>query len=108
MRHSARDLVSNHLSFYIFHHSSLFREEQWPRGIVANGFVLMEGAKLSKSLEHIIPLRQGIAKFGADPVRLGVMATPERGQDTELSDGLAVPPQERLATPMGRGRDLGW
>jgi leucyl-tRNA synthetase len=107
MRHSARDLVSNHLSFYIFHHSSLFPEEQWPRGIVANGFVLMEGAKMSKSLENIIPLRQGIAKFGADPVRVGVMATAELGQDTDFSESLAVSIQERLATLIGQARKLG-
>ncbi len=107
MRHSARDLVSNHLSFYIFHHSSLFPEKQWPRGIVANGFVLMEGAKMSKSLENIIPLRQGIAKFGADPVRVGVMATAELGQDTDFSESLAVSIQERLATLIGQARKLG-
>jgi len=107
MRHSARDLVSNHLSFYIFHHSSLFPEKQWPRGVVANGFVLMEGAKMSKSLENIIPLRQGIAKFGADPVRVGVMATAELGQDTDFSESLAVSIQERLATLMGQARKLG-
>jgi leucyl-tRNA synthetase len=107
MRHSARDLVSNHLSFYIFHHSSLFPEKQWPRGIVANGFVLMEGAKMSKSLENIIPLRQGIAKFGADPVRVGVMATAELGQDTDFSESLAVAIQERLATLIGQARKLG-
>ena len=107
MRHSARDLVSNHLSFYIFHHSSLFPEKQWPRGIVANGFVLMEGAKMSKSLENIIPLRQGIAKFGADPVRLGVMATAELGQDTDFSESLAVSIQERLASLIGQARKLG-
>jgi leucyl-tRNA synthetase len=107
MRHSARDLVSNHLSFYIFHHSSLFPEKQWPRGIVANGFVMMEGAKMSKSLENIIPLRQGIAKFGADPVRVGVMATAELGQDTDFSESLAVSIQERLATLIGQARKLG-
>ena len=107
MRHSARDLVSNHLSFYIFHHTSLFPEKQWPKGIVANGFVLMEGSKMSKSLENIIPLRQGIAKFGADPVRVGVMATAELGQDTDFSEGLALSIQERLASLMGQARKLG-
>src|SRR3989454_7531472 len=107
MRHSARELVSNHLSFYIFHHSTLFPEKQWPRGIVANGFVLMEGSKMSKSLQNIIPLRQGIAKFGADPVRVGVMATAELGQDVDFSEGLAVSIQERLATLMGQARKLG-
>ncbi|TMH96905.1 leucine--tRNA ligase [Candidatus Bathyarchaeota archaeon] len=106
MRHSARDLVSNHLSFYIFHHSSLFPEKQWPKGIVANGFVLMEGSKMSKSLENIIPLRQGIAKFGADPVRVGVMATAELGQDTDFSESLAASIQERLATLIGQARKL--
>jgi len=106
MRHSARDLVSNHLSFYIFHHSSLFPEKQWPKGIVANGFVLMEGSKMSKSLENIIPLRQGIAKFGADPVRVGVMATAELGQDTDFSESLAASIQERLATLIGQTRKL--
>jgi leucyl-tRNA synthetase len=107
MRHSARDLVSNHLSFYTFHHASLFPEKQWPRGIVANGFVLMEGAKMSKSLENIIPLRQGIAKFGADPVRVGVMATAELGQDTDFSESLAVSIRERLAALIGQARKLG-
>jgi leucyl-tRNA synthetase len=106
MRHSGRDLVSNHLSFYIFHHSSLFSEKQWPSGIVANGFVLMEGAKMSKSLENIIPLRQGIAKFGADPIRVGVMATAELGQDTDFSEGLAISIQERLAAIIGQARKL--
>ncbi len=107
MSHSGRDLVSNHLSFYIFHHSSLFPEKQWPKGIVANGFVLMEGSKMSKSLENIIPLRQGIAKFGADPVRVGVLATAELGQDTDFSEGLAVSIQERLAALIGQARKVG-
>jgi leucyl-tRNA synthetase len=107
MRHSARELVSNHLSFYIFHHSTLFPERQWPKGIVANGFVLMEGAKMSKSLQNIIPLRQGIARFGADPVRVGVLATAELGQDTDFSEGLAASIQERLATLLGQARKIG-
>jgi len=107
MRHSARDLVSNHLSFYIFHHSTMFSEKKWPKGIVANGFVLMEGAKMSKSLQNIMPLRQGIARFGADPVRVGVMATAELGQDTDFSEGLAVSIQERLVSLMGQAKSVG-
>src|SRR5438132_12738398 len=61
MRASARELVSNHLSFYIFHHSTLFPERQWPKGIVANGFVFMEGAKMSKAVQAIIALCQALA-----------------------------------------------
>jgi leucyl-tRNA synthetase len=68
---------------------------------------LMEGAKMSKSLENIIPLRQGIAKFGADPVRLGIMATAELGQDTDFSESLAVSIHERLASLIKQARKLG-
>jgi len=67
----------------------------------------MEGAKMSKSLENIIPLRQGIAKFGADPVRVGVMATAELGQDTDFSEVLALTIQERLSALIGQARKLG-
>lgn len=107
MRHSARDLVSNHLTFYVFHHSTLFPETHWPKGIVANGFVLMEGSKMSKSLQNILPLRQGIAKFGADPVRVGIMATAELSQDTDFSETLAASLQERLVSLMGQAKKIG-
>ena len=56
-RHSGRDLIPNHLSFFIFNHSTIFEEENWPKQIVVNGSVLMEGKKMSKSLGNIIPLR---------------------------------------------------
>ena len=57
-RHSGRDLVPNHLSFFIFNHSIIFPKSQWPRQIVVNGSVLMDGKKMSKSMGNIIPLRR--------------------------------------------------
>jgi len=107
MRHSAKDLVSNHLSMYIFHHTALFPRNLWPKGIVANGFVLMERAKMSKSLENIIPLRQAIAKFGADPLRIGVLSTAELNQDTDFSESLVATIQERLVNLLAQSRKLG-
>jgi leucyl-tRNA synthetase len=107
MRHSAKDLVSNHLSFYMFHHTALFPREQWPKGIVANGFVMMSGDKMSKSLENIIPLRQAVAKFGADPLRIGVLATAELNQDTDFSESLATTIQERLVSLISQARKVG-
>jgi len=106
MRHSAKDLVSNHLSFYIFHHTALFAQDQWPRGIVANGFVLMAGDKMSKSLENIIPLRQAVAKFGADPLRIGTLATAELNQDTDFNETLATTIQDRLIGLISQSRKL--
>ncbi len=107
MSHSGKDLVSNHLTFYAFHHATLFPQDKWPKGIVANGFVLMEGAKMSKSLENIRPLRQGIARFGADPLRIGVMATAELNQDTDFSESVVVAIHERLINLILQSRKLG-
>lgn len=107
MRHSAKDLIPNHLTFYVFQHAVLYPRERWPKGIVANGFVMMEGMKMSKSLENIIPLRQGIEKYGADPVRMGVMATAELGQDTDFSDSVTSSIQERLIGLISQAKKLG-
>ncbi len=107
MRHSAKDLIPNHLTFYVFQHAVLFPPEHRPKGIVANGFVMMEGTKMSKSLENIIPLRQGIEKYGADPVRMGVMATAELGQDTDFSASVTTSIQERLFNLISQARKLG-
>ncbi|MEM2980468.1 MAG: leucine--tRNA ligase, partial [Thermoproteota archaeon] len=37
LRNSGKDLVANHLTFYIFHHVAIFPEEKWPKQISVNG-----------------------------------------------------------------------
>ncbi len=95
-RHSGRDLVPNHLTFMIFNHIAIFPEELWPCQIAVNGSVLMEGQKMSKSYGNIIPLREAIEMFGADPLRLAVLATAELLQDADFSTTLAKSMQGRL------------
>lgn len=95
-RHSGRDLVPNHLTFFIFNHSAIFPEKNWPRQIVVNGSVLMEGKKMSKSLGNIIPLRGAVNTYGADPLRLAILATAELLQDADMSLGLVKTFGERL------------
>jgi leucyl-tRNA synthetase len=95
-RHSGRDLVSNHLTFMLFNHTAIFPEELWPRQIVTNGSVMMEGSKMSKSFGNIIPLREGLKRFGADPIRLSVVATAELLQDAEFRFSIAKAMCERL------------
>jgi leucyl-tRNA synthetase len=95
-RHSGRDLVPNHLTFMIFNHTAIFPEELWPRQIVTNGSVMMEGAKMSKSFGNIVPLREALTMFGADPLRISVLATAELLQDADFSPSLAKSMRERL------------
>jgi leucyl-tRNA synthetase len=84
-RHSGRDLVPNHLAFFIFNHAAIFTKDKWPRQIVVNGSVLMEGKKMSKSLGNIIPLRHAIEDYGADSIRLTMLASAEILQDSDFS-----------------------
>jgi len=84
-RHSGRDLVQNHLSFFIFNHVAIFARENWPRKIVVNGSVLMEGKKMSKSLGNIIALRAAIKEYSADAIRLAMLSSAELLQDADFS-----------------------
>jgi leucyl-tRNA synthetase len=95
-RHSARELIPNHLAFMIFNHTAIFPENHWPRQIATNGEVMMEGSKMSKSFGNIIPLREGLDKFGADPLRLSVLSTAELLQDSDFSPAIAESMRERL------------
>ncbi len=84
-RHSGRDLVPNHLSFFIFNHSIIFPKSQWPKQIVVNGSVLMDGKKMSKSMGNIIPLRSTIKQFNADSIRVAMLVLGELLQDVDFS-----------------------
>ncbi|MEM3143567.1 MAG: leucine--tRNA ligase, partial [Candidatus Nitrosotenuis sp.] len=84
-RHSGRDLVPNHLTFFVLNHVAIFPEENWPRQIVVNGSVLMDGKKMSKSMGNIIPLRQAIKEYGADPIRLAIIISAELLQDADFN-----------------------
>ncbi|HET6590981.1 MAG TPA: leucine--tRNA ligase [Candidatus Nitrosocosmicus sp.] len=84
-RHSGRDLVPNHLSFFIFNHSIIFQKSQWPKQIVVNGSVLMDGKKMSKSMGNIIPLRSTIRQFSADSIRVAMLILGELLQDVDFS-----------------------
>jgi len=84
-RHSGRDLVPNHLTFFVLNHVVLFPKENWPKEIVVNGSVLMDGKKMSKSMGNIIPLRDAVKKFGADPIRLSILISAELLQDADFN-----------------------
>jgi len=84
-RHSGRDLVPNHLTFFVLNHVAVFPENNWPKEIVVNGSVLMDGKKMSKSMGNIIPLRQAIRDYGADPIRLAIIISAELLQDADFN-----------------------
>ncbi len=95
-RHSAGELIFNHLTMYIFNHSAIFAKEYWPKQIAVNGMVLSEGEKMSKSLGNIVPLVDAIEKFGTDVIRMQVIASADLFSDSDFSEVAANGIDERF------------
>jgi leucyl-tRNA synthetase len=71
-RASAKELIFNHLTFYIFQHLALFPEGHYPLEIEANGMINIEGDKMSKSTGNSITLQELMDRFGSDGTRFGL------------------------------------
>jgi len=85
-RVSANDLISNHLTFYLYHHAELFDEANWPRGITIMGMGLLEGRKMSSSKGHVVLPGEAIDEYGADTVRFFLLNSAEPWQDYDWRD----------------------
>ncbi|HOT07546.1 MAG TPA: leucine--tRNA ligase [Methanothrix soehngenii] len=83
LRTSGKDLVANHLLFFLFHHVAIYPESLWPKAIAVNGFVSLEGRKMSKSKGPILTLRQAVSENGADVTRLYILGNAEYTQDAD-------------------------
>ncbi len=81
IRISGKDLMPNHLVFFILHHVALFPEEHWPKGIGINGWVMIDGKKMSKSAGNFITLRQAIEWWGTDATRFTEAYAGDAGLD---------------------------
>ncbi|MCS7104076.1 MAG: leucine--tRNA ligase [Thermofilaceae archaeon] len=115
MRISGKDLMPNHLVFFIFHHVAIFPPQFWPRGIGINGLVLVAGEKMAKSKGNFILLREALDWWGADATRLAEAYAGNSGLDDanfepEFADkavDLLVEWYEFAVNNYGRGR-LEW
>ncbi|KAJ4461743.1 putative Leucine--tRNA ligase [Paratrimastix pyriformis] len=72
LRVSGKDLIPNHLTFWIYNHVAMFPPELWPREVRANGHLLIDGAKMSKSTGNFLTLEEANNLYSADAVRLGL------------------------------------
>ncbi len=80
-RTSGQDLVQNHLTFMMYHHTALFDEPNWPQGIATWGMGTLEGEKMSSSKGHVVLPDDAINEYGADTVRFFLFASVEPWQD---------------------------
>lgn len=87
-RFSAKDLISNHLTFQLFHHQAIFPEDLQPLGMVVFGMGLLNGAKMSSSKGNVFLLEDALKEFGADTVRMFLTGSGEPWQDFDWREEL--------------------
>jgi leucyl-tRNA synthetase len=90
LRFSAKDLVPNHLTFFVFQHVALFERSKWPRGVAANGIVRVEGEEMHKTKGNFIPIKLAISKYGADASRLALLLAAEDMDDPDWRERNAI------------------
>ncbi len=83
LRSSGKDLVANHLLFYLFHHVAIFPPDKWPRAIAVNGYVSLEGKKMSKSKGPLLTMKRAVQEYGADVTRLYILHAAEYDSDAD-------------------------
>lgn len=85
LRVSGKDLIGNHLTFYVYNHTAIFGKEHWPQGIRVNGHILLNAEKMSKSTGNFMTLRQAIQKYSADGVRFALADAGDTVEDANFS-----------------------
>jgi len=90
LRVSGKDLVPNHLTFFIYNHVAIFPESNWPLGIRANGHLLLNSEKMSKSTGNFLTLQEAVDKYTADVARLGLADAGDSVEDANFMEETAM------------------
>ncbi|EXB62441.1 Leucine--tRNA ligase [Morus notabilis] len=72
IRVSGKDLIQNHLTFSIYNHTAIMAKQHWPCGFRANGHIMLNSEKMSKSTGNFRTIRQAIEEFSADATRFSL------------------------------------
>lgn len=91
LRASGKDLIQNHLTYFIYNHCAMWPEDQskWPKAIRANGHLLLNSAKMSKSEGNFLTLSEAVEKFSADGMRLCLADAGDTVEDANFVENVA-------------------
>ncbi|XP_075065776.1 leucine--tRNA ligase, cytoplasmic [Mixophyes fleayi] len=91
LRVSGKDLVPNHLSYYLYNHVAMWPEDsgKWPVAVRANGHLLLNSEKMSKSTGNFLTLSQAVDKFSADGMRLALADAGDTVEDANFVEAMA-------------------
>ncbi|KAH6682803.1 leucyl-tRNA synthetase-like protein [Halenospora varia] len=89
LRVSGKDLIPNHLTFFLYIHLAIFPPEYWPKAVRANGHLLLNGEKMSKSTGNFMTLDEMVRKYGADASRIALADAGDGVADANFEEDVA-------------------
>jgi leucyl-tRNA synthetase len=72
LRCSGKDLIKNHLTMSLYNHLYIWGEEMVPRGYFCNGWVMVDGEKMSKSLGNFYTISDFCDRYSSDASRIAL------------------------------------
>jgi len=98
LRVSGKDLVRNHLTMSLYTHSAIWKDDKyWPRGFFCNGWITVDGEKMSKSKGNFLSLRDCLDFYGADATRIALADAGDTLDDANFVHDTANNAISRLA-----------
>jgi leucyl-tRNA synthetase len=85
LRVSGKDLIQNHLVFFMYNHLAIWDAKRAPLSIRANGHVMLNEAKMSKSEGNFLTLSDGVDQYTADGMRLALADGGDSIEDANFS-----------------------
>ncbi|CAJ0912618.1 5884_t:CDS:2, partial [Entrophospora sp. SA101] len=98
LRVSGKDLIPNHLTFFIYNHVAIFPEKHWPCGIRSNGHLQLNGEKMGKSTGNFLTGHESIERYGADASRISLADAGDSVEDANFEEATANAAILRLFT----------
>lgn len=100
LRVSGKDLVPNHLTYFLYNHVAIWpkptREEStkenrcwWPKAVRSNGHLLLNSEKMSKSTGNFLTMIQAVERFSADGTRLALADAGDTQEDANFVFSMA-------------------
>ena len=97
IRSSGKDLIQNHLTFFLYIHAALF-PDRFPKSVRCNGHLLLNSEKMSKSTGNFMTLQECVQKYGADATRVSLADAGDGLDDANLDETTANATILRLHT----------
>lgn len=90
MRASGKDLIRNHLTMSLYNHAAIWEDHAYmPRSFFCNGWVLINGKKMSKSEGNFLTVRDSIEKYGVDATRVALADAGDSLDDANFDELVA-------------------